>query len=111
MKAGTVEFLSNPQRRGVVDSNRAFTRTEQDRPAFDPEVRLPPASSPTAQPSRAGGVLAGYSFWAVEQAGRLRARHSEITVKEYRGQVMRKMQATSLADSVTMAASRAAIAL
>jgi FixJ family two-component response regulator len=62
--------------------------------AFDSEMRLPPASSPIAQPSRAGGVLALVVSGLLNKQAGLSSAFGDH-VKAYRGQVMRKMQATS----------------
>jgi len=103
MKAGAVEFLTKPFRDAVLVSAIA-SAIDRSRAAL-------------AQQARRGAVEARYKalsqrereVMALVVGGRLNKQIagelsiSEITVKAHRGKVMRKMQAGSLAELVTLA--------
>jgi FixJ family two-component response regulator len=103
MKAGAVEFLLKPFReQDLLDAIREAL--ERDR------VRLQQQISAAALHERFATLTARErQVMALVARGRLNKQIaaeiglSEITVKVHRGQVMRKMQASSVADLIRMA--------
>ena len=104
MKAGAVEFLTKPCDDDVLVS-AIHHALERSRTALGHEAELRALRDGYASLSRrerevmalvVSGLLKKQIGWELGI--------SEITVKAHRGRVMRKMQADSLADLVTMAA-------
>ena len=104
MKAGAVEFLTKPFAdgvlldaiRGAIEHSRAALRADSEMRT----LRTAYASLTPREREVMGLVVSGLLNKQV--GGELGI--SEITVKAHRGQVMRKMNAASLPDLVTMAA-------
>jgi FixJ family two-component response regulator len=104
MKAGAVEFLTKPFRddvlldaiRGAIERSRAALRR-------DAELRTLRNCYEALTPREREVMALVVSGLLNKQVGG-ELGISEITVKAHRGQVMRKMQADSLPDLVTMAA-------
>jgi FixJ family two-component response regulator len=104
MKAGAVEFLTKPFKdnvlldaiRGAIDHSRAALR-------HDSEMRLLRKRYESLTPREREVMALVVSGLLNKQVGG-ELGISEITVKAHRGQVMRKMNADSLPDLVTMAA-------
>ena len=103
MKAGAVEFLTKPFRdQDMLDAIQAAIARDRDRRAQDKklgELRALFDSLTSREQEVIGFVTAGLMNKQI--AADLGV--SEITVKVHRGNVMRKMNAKSLADLVRMA--------
>jgi len=104
MKAGAVEFLTKPLAGdvlvGVIQQAIEQSRRALDRETAMRELRDRHASLSPRERQVMALVVSGLLNKQV--GGELGI--SEITVKAHRGQVMRKMKATSLPDLVAMAA-------
>jgi FixJ family two-component response regulator len=104
MKAGAVEFLTKPLNRDVIVAAIA-NALERSRVALDHEVQMNALRDRYASLSKREREV-----MALVVAGLLNKQVggelgiSEITVKAHRGSVMRKMNAASLPDLVTMSA-------
>lgn len=104
MKAGAVEFLTKPFRDDVLlDAIGGAIERSRVARRFDAEVRTLRACYESLTPrEREVMALVVAGLLNKQVGGELGI--SEITVKAHRGQVMRKMNADSLPDLVTMAA-------
>jgi FixJ family two-component response regulator len=104
MKAGAAEFLTKPVRTDVllsaITQALELSRAALEREAALGEVRTRYASLSRREREVMALVVSGMLNKQV--GGELRI--SEITVKAHRGKVMRKMNASSLADLVKIAA-------
>lgn len=103
MKAGAVDFLAKPfdEETMLAAVNEAVARDRQRRSQMDEGADV--RARYEALTPREGEVMALVTAGLMNKqvAGRLGL--SEITVKIHRGNLMRKMQAQSLADLVRMA--------
>lgn len=103
MKAGAVEFLTKPFRdQDLLDAVRVALERDQTRRQNDESTALVQErydSLTSREKEVIGLVTAGLMNKQI--AGELGV--SEITVKVHRGNIMRKMEARSLADLVRMA--------
>ena len=104
MKAGAVEFLTKPFRDDVL-LNAIRDAIERSRSAIrlDSEMRTVRNCYESLTPREREVMALVVSGLLTKQVGG-ELGISEITVKAHRGQVMRKMNAESLPDLVTMAA-------
>src|SRR5271165_6423465 len=105
MKAGAVDFLTKPFNNDVLLA-AIETAIERSETLLEQEVEKESLRNRYVSSNRRGqeSVTLVVSGLMNKQIGGKLAI-SEITVKAHRGQVMRKMQARSLADLVKMAAS------
>ena len=103
MKAGAVEFLTKPVNDGAL-LIAIRTAVERSRAALrhDSEMRMLGKCYSTLTPREREVMALVVSGLLNKQVG-FELGISEATVKAHRGQVMRKMEAESLPDLVTMA--------
>jgi FixJ family two-component response regulator len=102
MKSGAVDFLTKPVRdQDILDAVRAAI--ERDRKRRDAEKSVSSMRSRFASLSaRERDVLSLVTSGLLNKQVAAELGLAEITVKIYRGQIMRKMGAKSLADLVRM---------
>jgi FixJ family two-component response regulator len=104
MKAGAIEFLTKPFNDDVLlDAIRGAIERSRVAARVDAEARALKARYDSLT-SREREVMALVVSGLLNKQVGGELGISEITVKAHRGQVMRKMQADSLPDLVTMAA-------
>ena len=104
MKAGAVEFLTKPFRDDVLlDAMRDAIERSRAALRLDAEMRTLRTCYESLTPREREVMARVVSGLLNKQIGG-ELGISEITVKAHRGQVMRKMNAESLPDLVTMAA-------
>jgi FixJ family two-component response regulator len=103
MRAGAVDFLEKPFRnQDMLDAvSKALARSQKNRESEAATTDLRAAFDGLTDRQREVMALVTKGLMNKQIAGQLRL--SEITVKQHRGQVMRKMGAKSLADLVRMA--------
>ncbi|HKF08214.1 MAG TPA: response regulator [Xanthobacteraceae bacterium] len=103
MKAGAVEFLTKPLRdQDLLDAIQAALR--HDRARLEDERKVADLRNRhDSLTAREGEVMALLVSGRVNKQIAAEAGISEVTVRLHRGQIMRKMHASSLADLIRIA--------
>jgi len=102
MKAGAVEFLTKPFRdQDLLDAVRTAIERDRKRREIEKTVSSLQALFETLSP-REREVLAFVASGLMNKQIAAELGLAEITVKIYRGHIMRKMQAKSLAELIRM---------
>ena len=102
MKAGAVEFLTKPfHEQQLLDTVNAAIALDKNQRQIQWSQKSLNASFETLT-ARERSIMSHVVNGLMNKQIAVRLNLAEVTVKKYRGQIMRKMNATSLADLVKM---------